>query len=366
MEATSPQNEPVGFAGLTSLVSKIPNAPRQAPAQRAEAHTPERDTPLPAASTSSPPPTPHTGDDRRGKIVLTGVSITLVVGVLLIIIAMTSNNQKPQYTANSPQYPQSPSSTEANSKPPPSPPAYAPPPPPEVVEEKPEASDGFVEPVLYHNQIYYCLLENERINILRNRTDDSSDQQINSFNERVHDFNARCGNYKYDPREMDAAKRQYDAKIGTITAQFTASLTPTSEAPPLQPSASAHTRPQSVPVSPPAQPTWAAAPTPVPMRPPPSSPIVEAVPPVEQGHQHSREELYYCFAESVRLDWAKKTIDMTAQPQVDAFKSKINDFNMRCTHFHSEAADRDAAKKQLASTRATLKAQGIAMAKSWR
>ena len=124
--------------------------------------------------------------------------------------------------------------------------------------------------------------------------------------------------------------------------------------------------PQNMPVSPPPQPTWTAAPTPVPTQPAPSSPIVEAVPPYGQGHQHSREELYYCFAESVRLDWAKKTIDMTAQPQVDAFNRKINDFNARCTHFHSAAADREAVKKQLASTRAALKAQGIAMAKSWR
>lgn len=361
IEMTSRQDEPVGFAGLTSLVTRLSEVPRPAATNRTAHEIPEREESQPTASTASSP-NAHKGDDQRAKRRLDGnwIAIAAVAGGILIVGALNLNGQKPQYTGSPTQYQQSipsnPTSV-ADTKPTLSVPAYAPQRPPVIVEEKPNIPNDSVEPVLYRNQIYYCLVEKARINILRKHTEDTSDQEIKAFNDRAHDYNARCSNFKYYPREMDAAKRQYDAEIGAISAQFTARLIPASKLP--QPSPTVGDTPPSI-----IAPTPAASPTGV--RTAPSAQIAEVMPPYGQGHRHNRENLYYCFAESERLAWARKAIDMTSQRQADALGKKTDDFNARCTHFNSDAADRDAVKKQFAANRAVLKAQGIAMAKSWR
>lgn len=358
METTAHQHDPVGFAGLTSLVSSIPSAPKPVPAQRAEAPTPKPDAPSPTPS--APQATNPQTEYRRAKSTFTVFWVSAAVIGILVLVGISSNNSRTQYTSPSPQYTSPPSPTIADSSPPAPPaPAYTPP-QPEIVEVMPEAASDFVERSLSRNQIYYCLLEKERVNILRSFTSDASEQQVYYFNERVRDYNARCGSYKYYPREMDAAKRQFDAKIAGVRAQFTASLSPPKPAArPPQPSPTFSYTPPPAAVAP-------SAPPPAPVATAPSAPIEEVIPPYGQGHQHTREQLYYCYAESVRLDWAKKTIDLTSQSQVDSLNGKLTDFSTRCTKFRSDAADRDAVKKQLATKRAALKREGIAMANSWR
>lgn len=359
METPLQQDGPVGFGGLTSLVTRLSEIPRTAAHDCASQRAPERDEPQPVAPTSRPP-TPDAEDGQRADRGRNGAWIPVVVFAGLIVGAVYFNEQKLRDTEAPTQYQQSipahPASEDLTSIP--SAPAYAPPSPPEIVEMKPDKPNGFVEPVLYRNQIYYCLVEKARIEILKDRTDDTSDQQINYFNDRVRDFNTHCSNYKFYQREMDAAKHQFDAKIAAISDQFIAGLAPTSKpaARSLQPPSGAPPTIPSSPVS--SEPSY--------IRNAPSDQIAEVMPPYGQGHRHSREHLYYCFAESERLAWAQKSIDEASQNQLDALRMKTDDFNARCTHFSSNAADRISVRKQLASNRAAWKAQGIAMAKSWR
>jgi len=359
MPLASRADEPKGFAGLTALVTPLPDASPPKPAPRAELRREERE--------ASPPPAPSSGTSTRprsaGGTKDSGLPTIIWVSVVLvglIAVIASANKQKPQYASTTapPEYRQSPPTTSAQptAKPTPVPPA-PPPTPPEVFEQKPNIPTGSTERT--RNEIYYCLLEEERINILRPRTDSMTEF---SFNERVRDYNSRCVSYKYYQREMDAAKRQYEANVQAMIAQFIASLTPRKPLarPPPQPQPSvAYTPPAVMPAAPtPARPQ--------PVAPAQSTQIEEVIPPFGQGHRHSREQLYYCYAEGIRLDSAKKAMAGASQRQIDALNERRTDFNTRCTKFKSDAADREAVKSYLPSKRAKLNAEGLAMIKRWK
>lgn len=355
METTVRQDDLVGFAGLTSLVSIIPSATRPQPIHDAQEPQTKPDAPKPAQPKTSKFKN-RSAENKTDIILLTVASL----GVLAVIVLSSTLSKSPN-TSSSPQYTSPPSTIKTEPKP--SGPSYTAP-LPEIVEERPVSGNSSGERLLSRNQIYYCLIESERIDILKTFTNEASQKQIDHYNGRVRDYSTVCQGKYYKP-DMDAAKREFDAKIASIRAQFTASLTPA------KPATSIAQPPPALPSTPrvtPAAPS-ASAPSAAPLAsvaPAPLAPIAEAIPPYGKGHRHSREQLYYCWAESIRLESAKKTIDSKSQSQLDSLNGKLADFTARCTKYHSNPADRDPVNKQLAAKRAALKAEGVALANSWR
>ncbi len=363
MATPTHQNEPIGFAGLTTLVSNVPSGPPPRATPKPESQPPDQaPRPQTVQASSAAPQVPSRKSDSAFKL----IAISIVVLAILGFIGVASDQKTTQY-AGLPAPSQSPSPV-VPAEPKSAPPApYVTPKPPEIVEEMPDASTGYVERTFSRNQIYYCLAEKTRVEILRDRTGSTSQQKIDYLNNRVRDYNARCGLYKYFQPEMDAAQRQYNTNANVITTKYVASLSSPPEAKPPPPTGPVAVTPQ--PPRPSATGPWPSATTaPAIAIPPSTAPmtITEAVPPYGQGHRHSREELYYCFAESVRLEGAKQSIDMKSDTQVERLNNRQNEFNTRCTHFTSDPADREAVKKQLATKRAALKKQGVAIANGWR
>ena len=61
-------------------------------------------------------------------------------------------------------------------------------------EETPNFGDGIV---LSDNEIRYCLAEKIRIDGWQKTVDNYNHESVDAFNAQVHDYNGRCGHFKY-------------------------------------------------------------------------------------------------------------------------------------------------------------------------
>ena len=132
----------------------------------------------------------------------------IVVG-LIWLIASTSNKEAP--TASVPY------STPA--------PAYSPgvagPLSPLTASSEGEASNEQKPPigtniVLNSDQIRYCLAEKISIKAVEGVVKETSEQEIDTFNARVSDYNARCGAYRYRRGEVEQVGRKLELERDRI------------------------------------------------------------------------------------------------------------------------------------------------------
>ena len=66
------------------------------------------------------------------------------------------------------------------------------------------------------SEIRWCLFESDRIEGARNAVDSFVQVEVDVFNRRIEDLNARCGRYQYNPSDMTEAQRDLAAHQDTL------------------------------------------------------------------------------------------------------------------------------------------------------
>ncbi|MCF3935854.1 peptidoglycan-binding protein [Acuticoccus sp. M5D2P5] len=79
--------------------------------------------------------------------------------------------------------------------------------------EKPQAGYGRILDV---QQIRWCLFEAARLDGARNAADNVTQSQVDAFNARIEDLNARCGNYRYHDADMTEAREDLAAHRSSL------------------------------------------------------------------------------------------------------------------------------------------------------
>lgn len=183
-----------GFAGLQSMVSEVnisvqDTKPTEQPTENS---TPTRGSPLEFNLPENVPEEPFWKK--------TWVKWSLGILVLTIIIVAFNDDKK----VNSSQSPNSlPSYT--------SPTAYAP-----ALELQPPVGTDYT---LTDDQIRYCLSEKIRLEAWETSVNTYSDFSVNSFNNAVDHFNARCSSYRYRKYAFETVNSQVEAKRTELYAE---------------------------------------------------------------------------------------------------------------------------------------------------
>jgi hypothetical protein len=194
------ENGKKGFAGLSSLTSKIEKqsgssgpVPSTASDRRPEGRAPEGTSTAPKpsmgqASTGSPPKPASEGSDSSNWKWFLGIAAVVVV------VAIYSSDQHDKPYA------------------PPSEPAAAPVAKPaagsiegSITFEKPPVGR---DQVLSMAEIRWCLREDMRADVRRPLIDTNAG--VSSFNQGIDDRNRRCGSFRYRRDNLDLAKRQVE------------------------------------------------------------------------------------------------------------------------------------------------------------
>lgn len=87
--------------------------------------------------------------------------------------------------------------------------------PESAIEQQPAVSTGEKPPVgrnntLTHDQIKYCLCEKIRINEMNKIINDTSEAEINLFNEAVDDYNSRCSAFRYRAGTLESIRSEVE------------------------------------------------------------------------------------------------------------------------------------------------------------
>lgn len=213
--------EPMGFAGLTALVSDLSDAePRhRTPEDQGSRRDDEGRSESPASSEArSRPPrtgstTPATGSEtgdtrspRRIGLVASVLGIS-AVGLLGLLYHLNGSEMTPPRR-------ELPSSSQA--------PVASPSPPAVPEARRPELT--FVQPpigrkhVLSLAQIRWCLREDMRLDHYRLRA--LGQAQITAFNTAISEYNSRCSSYRYRQGTLARAQREVEGERARLLGGF--------------------------------------------------------------------------------------------------------------------------------------------------
>jgi tetratricopeptide (TPR) repeat protein len=92
--------------------------------------------------------------------------------------------------------------------------------------------------------------------------------------------------------------------------------------------------------------------------------VNEVRPPVGTGLNASRANIRYCQFQDVRLEALRPLI--VSQSDVAVFNGLVNDWNSRCARYRYSQSDMSAVQAEVRARRATLEAEGRAIANTWR
>ena len=195
MDATADKGR--GFAGLPALASTLPPAPSPEKLTHEPVLTVE---PRTTVTTQVPVSTSFWTAGRKWI-----VGVAVVGGVLLLAsLSGSPPNGSQSFSSNQAQsYIQQPSAGAANR-------LYT------TMESMPE---GRADEILNAPQIRYCLAERIRLVTLQKYTQNGDNAFVGKFNSRVAEFNYRCSNYKYYPKDMDEAQRGITGRESDIAAE---------------------------------------------------------------------------------------------------------------------------------------------------
>ena len=198
-----------GFAGLSSLVSQIPDQPYAKEQEGSTGSTVSGHganaakagpaaSPEPRAASKTP-----TAADFNPSMIVGALLIAAIVGFAIWTEYGSKNAPSPQVVPRSspPQTPSQP--LRPNS------PQIVPQPRAEVTEERPPIGTDLV---LSRPQLRYCLAEDIRLDEMRRLIDNTSNRQLNGFNSAVDDFNLRCSRFKYNKNTMETARTEVEAR----------------------------------------------------------------------------------------------------------------------------------------------------------
>jgi len=132
----------------------------------------------------------------------------------------SSYTPPPTYAADANQ-----PSAEANLPPfPPEPPTEVAAPTDAALVDATSATDVSLPPVgtdleFEASQVRYCTFEKARITALKDMVSDTNWIAINGFNARVSDYNSRCGSFRYQVADLDAANAIAERDADRITSE---------------------------------------------------------------------------------------------------------------------------------------------------
>jgi len=89
----------------------------------------------------------------------------------------------------------------------------------------------------------------------------------------------------------------------------------------------------------------------------PSRPV-ESKPPVGQDLVFSREQIWYCLAEDMRMDGAKSVLNNYSDYDVDRFNAMVADYNSRCGSFRYRSGALEGARREVEPYRSQLQSEG--------
>lgn len=174
---------PVGFAGLSSLVSKIDTS------ADTDASPPSSGSKQQPGAAKSEPEYPkgsvHTPGSTTSPVVLWLVGVASIVG--LIWLAFESDNYVPANGGHASRRSES-TGVRLDTRPP---------------EAKPPIGTNLVLNVA---QIRYCLAEDVRLDAARAVISPFDATSVDRFNSMVLDYNMRCGAFQYRPSSLSTAR----------------------------------------------------------------------------------------------------------------------------------------------------------------
>ena len=205
------QSKPIGFTGLSALVSDVEMevSTRKALRSRGKQRSvKEKSTPSPHGTKQS---RVAAGEPARAPK-KSGVSWVAIIGVMVVIILVAIVVQVEGYKFRTktdvsatpesvtPRF--DPASTTPKAK-------------PELSFERPPIG---TDRVLSLAQIRWCLRGKIRLDYLRNLT--STDEQISRFNLDIIDYNGRCSTFQYRPGTLERARREVEEQEDRIFVEL--------------------------------------------------------------------------------------------------------------------------------------------------
>ncbi|QWE23304.1 hypothetical protein FD975_03600 [Polynucleobacter sp. AP-Jannik-300A-C4] len=195
-----------GFAGLSSLESKVePVHSKEVPDQ--EKNETNLEEPHSQAVRTEPPPISTVVPKYTYSPEMEFVKkywIWLLLGIFLIYIFASQDSKKTTSTSySSGSYTPAPAYTA---------PSFS----SELVESKPLYG---ANNVLTASEIYYCKAEELRIESNKTTVDRYDDFSLTRFNQTVQDYNSRCAQYRYKDAAMNSANNALESNRYSIEAQ---------------------------------------------------------------------------------------------------------------------------------------------------
>lgn len=209
-----------GFAGLASLLSNVDDVadpPPQAAVQ-SQTNAPKPKPPPP----TQPSPTQIFPADTQGKSGGSSIAkpMLMTIGILVLIAILLSmaNNNGATTSTQSPSQ-DSGAAQSANVDESSSPGVSA-----DVNSYGASAPSEAIPPVgtdniLSTTQITYCLAQNIRLDAAQAALNQYSSEDVDRFNAMIADYNARCGQYRYEEGSKEAAQSAVEPFRQTYQAQ---------------------------------------------------------------------------------------------------------------------------------------------------
>jgi peptidoglycan hydrolase-like protein with peptidoglycan-binding domain len=224
----SVQKPLIGFAGLSSLASQIPDQVqvKEPPESEEKYHSSrfkwEATDPknaeteaskAPSSEAIAPSPPPSTGSKLKNTV---AIAVLLTIGFALIRAVSDNKPQtSPSYSTYTP-----PPATSRNSPSQPALPVLPVVPPPTYSEMAPEPGDG--TRTLNRENIRWCLYQGRRLENIRSIIMGSQTPgDVPSFNATIDDFNRRCGKYRYYKNDMASVNAEISLKELDLQSQAT-------------------------------------------------------------------------------------------------------------------------------------------------
>jgi hypothetical protein len=213
----TPSSSGKGFSGFGDLVSDVSKDIESAARESSDPPAPQSKA---AASSSGNPQhtTAQTETPRVNKLPVSpqlpsgssGAKWLWGIGIVMVVLIGIGNSGKEKSTSYSPS------------------PAYSPPPtyaPAATPTPEPTASPAQVySPVLpredkppvgtnislSRDQIRYCLSEDIRLGAMKDAINQYADNEVDLFNANVHDYNSRCGKFRYRRGSLESVRSEVE------------------------------------------------------------------------------------------------------------------------------------------------------------
>lgn len=138
------------------------------------------------------------------------------IGIVMVVLIGIGNSGKEKSPSHSPSPAYSPAATPETTTPPAS--VYSPVLP---KEDKPPVGTNIS---LSRDQIRYCLSEDIRLGAMKNAINQYADSDVDLFNAKVHDYNSRCGKFRYRRGSLESVRSEVEANRLTLEADGFAKL----------------------------------------------------------------------------------------------------------------------------------------------